>query len=147
MKTRSLFYALFFFGFLLSGCTKPEVDETLKDDSMRQEVYSKIMADHGMMTEFMNDMHSNDHAMKMMCSDPKMMMGMMEYENMQNMMHSNDSILNTMMSNMMQIAEGDSVICRHMMGDMMKRPGMHKMMMDVMGDHSGANEQPHGHMH
>ena len=65
---------------------------------MRTEHFDSIANNHNHMTEFMDNMHGNDHAMQMMQGNQKIMGNMMQGEGIQMMMK--DSMM--MKKNMMR---------------------------------------------
>ena len=74
---RSILFSLATIALLLMGCTQQaDVSTMLNNAETKDKVFSAIVDDHELMTEFMNKMMSNEHAMMMMKGDQKMM-GMM----------------------------------------------------------------------
>ena len=55
------------------------VDQVLKDENTRQEVFTKIAADHEMMTDFMEVMMKDNHAKMMMSKCGCLFLGAMMY--------------------------------------------------------------------
>lgn len=94
----------------LNGCKQESDPQVLLENSnTRTELFSAIIQNHEYMMEFMETMHSNEHAMQMMKGDKKMMSSMMHGEGMQMMM--TDSI---MMKNIMQVMMKDGKILANM---------------------------------
>jgi hypothetical protein len=96
----------------LSSCNqKTDPNAMLENTDSRMELFDAIANNHNYMTEFMDNMQDNDHAMQMMHGNQKMMGNMMQGGGMQMMVK--DSM---MMKNMMQSMMKDG----KMMGNMMK---------------------------
>ena len=94
----------------LNGCKQESDPQVLLENSnTRTELFSAIIQNHEYMMEFMETMHSNEHALQMMKGDKKMMSSMMHGEGMQMMM--TDSI---MMKNIMQVMMKDGKILAKM---------------------------------
>ena len=123
---------------LWMGCgQQADVNSILKNAASKDKVFSTILDDHELMTEFMTKMMSNEHAMMMMKGNGDMMSGMMGDGNMMKMMKGKPD----MMSGMMK----DRKMMGHMM-QMMQQEGMMseecvqscmKMMSDKGMDMSG----------
>jgi|TARA_R110000823_G_scaffold75775_2_gene173270 hypothetical protein len=96
----------------LTSC-KQETDPLalMENPETRTEVFNAISKNHDYMTEFMESMHDNQHAMKMMQGNKKMMSSMMQGEGMQ-MMMKDSTMMHSMMNGMMNDGK--------MMGTMMK---------------------------
>lgn len=88
------------------------VDQILKDENTRQEVFTQIAADHEMMTDFMEVMMKDNHAKMMIKGDQGMKEMMMDKKGMMQMMKDKPDMMHNMMSDM--IKDGK------MMGHMMK---------------------------
>tara|TARA_R110002049_G_scaffold191337_1_gene360269 strand:+ start:30529 stop:31038 length:510 start_codon:yes stop_codon:yes gene_type:complete len=96
----------------LSSCNqKTNPSAMLENSETRTELFDAIARDQNYMTEFMDNMQDNDHAMQMMKGNQKMAGNMMQGGGMQMMMQDS-----TMMKNMMQSMMKDG----KMMGNMMK---------------------------
>ena len=100
---------------------QPDVNAILENSETKDKVFSTIMEDHELMTEFMGKMMSNEHAMMMMKGNKEMMDRMMG-ERMMKMMKDNPEMMHGMMGEMMK--DGD------MMGQMMKKMKQEGMMSD-----------------
>lgn len=96
----------------LSSC-KQETDPLalMENPETRTEVFNTITKNHDYMTEFMESMHGNEHAMQMMQGNKKMMGSMMQGDGMQ-MMMKDSTMMHSMMNGMMNDGK--------MMGTMMK---------------------------
>lgn len=128
----------------------------LNNNETRKEVFNIILNDHGYMTEFMQAMHGNQHAMMMMNGENKHMMrngehmdmnsdssmmgnkeqmGMSSQNNMMdrsyfmNMMNKNPGMMQMMIGNMMDVVASDSTMSRNMVNIMYNHPQMMNMMM------------------
>ena len=91
------------------------VDQVLKDENTRQEVLTKIAADHEMMTDFMEVMMKDNHAKMMMKGHQGMKEMMIGEGDMMQMMKDKPDMVHNMMSDMMK----DGKMMGHMM-QMMK---------------------------
>ena len=98
---------------LMISCNNAvNIDQILKDDNTRNEVFDKIAADHEMMTGFMEVMMKDNHAKMMMKGNQGMKDMMMGDGNMMSMMKDNPEMMKSMMGEMMKDGK--------MMGNMMK---------------------------
>lgn len=105
---------------LMTSCDNTaNVDQILKDNSIRQEVFNKITADHEMMTDFMEVMMQNNHAKMMMKGNQGMKEMMMDDSDKMNMMKDKPEMMQNMMGEMMK----DGKMMGTMM-NMMKDKGM-----------------------
>jgi len=125
----------------LNSCKQETNTQALMENpETRTEVFNAISKNHDYMTEFMESMHDNQHAMQMMQGNKKMMSSMMQGEGMQmmmkdsTMMHSmmNDGkMMGTMMKMMHEkgmMSEDCMESCSKMMGEKgMDMQGMNKM--------------------
>lgn len=103
----------------LSSCNqKVDPNAMLENSETRTELFNAIANNHGYMTEFMDNMQGNDHAMQMMQGNHEMMGNMILGSGMQMMMK--DSM---MMKNMMQSMMKDGKMMGNMM-QMMNEKGM-----------------------
>ena len=111
MKT--LLIVLSAIGLLSLNSCKQETDPLalMENPETRTEVFNAITKNHDYMTEFMESMHGNQHAMQMMQGNKKMMGSMMQGEGMQ-MMMTDSTMMHSMMNGMMNDGK--------MMGTMMK---------------------------
>lgn len=90
-------------GLLLTNCSKQiSSDEMLKDESTRNEIFVKIASDHGMMTDFMEVMMKDNHAMMMIKDHEGMKNMMMNEGNMMDMMKNHPKMMHDMMDGMMK---------------------------------------------
>ena len=76
MKKLFLFLLTASILFLLSCNRSPNVEKMLENKATKDEVFSTIISDHDMMTEFMDQMMSDEHA-RMMMRGHRGMFGMM----------------------------------------------------------------------
>ncbi len=103
------------------GCgQQADVNTMLKNADSKDKIFSAIVSDHELMTEFMGKMMSNEHAMMMMKGDHDMMGKMMDDGNMMKMMKDKPEMMHGMMSDMMKDGK--------MMGHMMQMMGEEGMM-------------------
>lgn len=112
MKTLVIFLSIV--GLIsLSSCNQQADDPqaVLENPETRTEVFNAITENHDYMTEFMESMHGNQHAIQMMQGNKKMMGTMMQGEGMQ-MMMKDSTMMHSMMNGMMNDGK--------MMGTMMK---------------------------
>lgn len=139
------------------GCgQQADVNSVLKNAESKDKVFSAILEDHELMTEFMTKMMSNEHAMMMMKGNHDMMGKMMDGGNMMQMMNDSPDMMHNMMSGMMK----DGQMMGHMM-QMMNQEGMMsnecmqsctkmmadkgmKMDMGMMGDKGSSTEKEGG---
>ena len=76
----------------LSSCEqKTDTNIMLENSETRTELFDAIASNHNYMTEFMDNMQGNDHAMQMMKGNQNIMGNMMKGQGMQMMM--NDSLM------------------------------------------------------
>ena len=140
--------AIFLLG--MSCSQQADVNTMLKDAETKDKVFSAIVDDHELMTEFMNKMMSNEHAMMMMKGDQKMMGMMMGEGDMMKMMKDNPEMMNNMMGemmkdgkmmgNMMQMMQQEGMMsaeCAQSCMKMMKDKGM-SMDMGMTGSEEGG---------
>lgn len=141
------------------GCGQQADDNSiLKNAESKDKIFTAILEDHELMTEFMTKMMSNEHAMMMMKGNHDMMGKMMGDGNMMQMMKDKPEMMHDMMSDMMK----DGKMMGHMM-QMMGAEGMMseecmqscmKMMADkgmdmsgMMSDKEAMKEGDHGSHH
>lgn len=97
----------------LASCnqgTNPKA--VLENEETRTEMFDAIANNHNYMTEFMDIMQGNEHAMQMVQGNHKMMGNMMKGDGMQMMMMKDSMMMMNMMQSMMKDGK--------MMGNMMK---------------------------
>ncbi|MFO8234949.1 MAG: hypothetical protein R6U04_06075 [Bacteroidales bacterium] len=100
---------------IFTACnTKTEVPNALDEPENRKEIYSTIMNDHQMMTEFMEMTNESEHAMMMMEGNQ--------------MMSGNHKAKEDMISVYMK----DSTACDQLTDSIMIHQGMMYMMLDKM---------------
>lgn len=105
---------------LMVSCNETvNIDQVLKDENTRQQVFNKIATDHEMMTNFMEVMMKDNHAMMMMKGNQDMKDRMMGESRMMEMMKDKPDVMHNMMGEMMK----DGKMMGHMM-KMMKDQGM-----------------------
>lgn len=159
MKT--LLIVLSAVGLLSLNSCKPETNTQalMENPETRTEVFNAISKNHDYMTEFMESMHDNQHAMQMMQGNKKMMSSMMQGEGMQmmmkdsTMMHSMmDGMMNDgkMMGTMMKMMHEKGMMsedcmesCKKMMGE----KGMDMQGMDKMDDMDSPTKGEHTEHH
>jgi len=143
------------------------VKELLEKPDTRKEIINTILNSHSYMTEFIQAMHGNEHAMMMMngngqMSGNNMMSGMsgnnmmnqgenqmgsmnngqypmMNQSQMMNMMHQNPQMMQMMMGNMMNAVSTDSTMSHNMVNMMYRNPQMMQMMMQMMHNNNMGN--------
>ena len=116
----------------LSSCEqKTDPNAMLENSQTRTELFDAIASNHSYMTQFMDNMQTNDHAMQMMQGNQKMMGTMMQGGGMWMMMK--DSM---MMKNMMD----DQPVMHAMMDRMMKSPETMNSMMQMMHENGMMSE-------
>ena len=135
---------------LWMGCgQQADVNSMLKNAASKDKVFSAILDDHELMTEFMTKMMSNEHAMMMMKGDKGMMGNMMSGGNMMNMMKDNPDMMSgmmkdgNMMGHMMQMMNQEGMMsqeCMQSCTKMMKDKGI-SMDMGMMGDIGTGTEK------
>ncbi len=134
----------------LNSCKQEaDVQAILQNSETRSEVIKAIAEDHNYMTEFMENMQDNNHAMQMMQGNKKMMGMMMQGDGMQmmkdsmmtkNMMHSmmKDG---KMMGNMMQMMQKEGMMSEDCMQSCMKMMGDKGMDMTKIMDNNKNNHE------
>ncbi|WP_417874092.1 hypothetical protein [Xanthomarina gelatinilytica] len=144
----------------LNSCKQETNTQALMENpETRTEVFNAISKNHDYMTEFMESMHDNQHAMQMMQGNKKMMSSMMQGEGMQmmmkdsTMMHSMmDGMMNDgkMMGTMMKMMHEKGMMsedcmesCKKMMGE----KGMDMQGMDKMDDMDSPTKGEHTEHH
>jgi len=114
---------LFLFLLLISSCNtnaqKQTAEAMLKDSVKQKEIFNAIYSDHTQMSQFMQGMMQNEHAIQMMAGNHQMMMDMMKKDT---------SMCKMMMGNMMDMMEKDSSMCKMMCKQMMNNGHMKGMM-------------------
>ena len=156
---RSILFSLATIALLLMGCTQQaDVSTMLNNGESKDKVYSAILDDHEMMTEFMGRMMSNEHAMMMMKGDQKMMGMMMGEGDMMKMMKDKPEMMNNMMGemmkdgkmmgNMMQMMQQEGMMSEECMQSCMKMMKDKGMSMDMGAtDTQGAGSEGGGDGH
>ena len=156
---RSILFSLATIALLLMGCTQQaDVSTMLNNAETKDKVFSAILDDHEMMTEFMNKMMSNEHAMMMMKGDQKMMGMMMGEGDMMKMMKDKQEMMNNMMGemmkdgkmmgNMMQMMQQEGMMSEECMQSCMKMMKDKGMSMDMGAtDTQGAGSEGGGDGH
>ena len=115
-----MFFSLFAVILFMTSCTQQaDVNTILENAETKDKVFSAILGDHELMTEFMNKMMSNEHAMMMMQGNEDMMGMMMKGGDMMQMMKDKPEMMHNMMNGMMH----DGNMMAHMM-QMMNQEGM-----------------------
>lgn len=116
----------------LNSCTQePDVKAMLENSETRSEIIKAISDDHNLMTEFMENMQGNNHAMQMMKGDKKMMGMMMKGGGMQMMMKDR-----AMMGTMMGMMHKEGMMSKDCMQSGMKMNGKENL-----------NEEDHSSQH
>lgn len=140
--------------FAISGFGQnSNIPELLKKKDSRTEIFNTIMNDHELMTDFINAMKGNQHAMMMMKGNNmmghdenvrnegnmghghQMMMGhaqMMDHDQMMQMLKDDPDFMNGMMGAMMDMCKHDSTYCYNFAETMTEYPGMMQMGMHRM---------------
>lgn len=144
----------------LNSCTQETNPQAvLENPETRTEVFNAISKNHDYMTEFMESMHDNQHAMQMMQGNKKMMSSMMQGEGMQmmmkdsTMMHSMmDGMMNDgkMMGTMMKMMHEKGMMsedCMESCSKMMGEKGMDMQGMDKMDDMDSPTKGEHTEHH
>ncbi len=144
----------------LNSCKQETNTQALMENpETRTEVFNAISKNHDYMTEFMESMHDNQHAMQMMQGNKKMMSSMMQGEGMQmmmkdsTMMHSMmDGMMNDgkMMGTMMKMMHEKGMMsedCMESCSKMMGEKGMDMQGMDKMDDMDSPTKGEHPEHH
>lgn len=144
----------------LNSCTQETNPQAvLENPETRTEVFNDIAQNDDYMTEFMESMHDNQHAMQMMQGNKKMMSSMMQGEGMQmmmkdsTMMHSMmDGMMNDgkMMGTMMKMMHEKGMMsedCMESCSKMMGEKGMDMQGMDKMDDMDSPTKGEHTEHH
>jgi|TARA_R110002012_G_scaffold321647_1_gene550399 hypothetical protein len=146
----------------LSGCNqKTNPNAMLENSKTRTELFEAIASNHSYMTEFMDNMQGNDHAMQMMQGNQKMMGTMIQGQGIQMMMKDSMMMKNMMQSmmqdgkmigNMMQMMHEKGMMSEDCMESCKKMMGDKGMDMKGMGMMDGSNkmepsEQDHSEHH
>lgn len=133
MKTIVIFLSMMTL-FVLNGFgQKTNVTGLLENKETRTEIFNTIMNDHELMTDFMNAMHNNEHAMMMMKGNNQMM-GEGAYMSTDGGM---DHQHQAMRHDDAEMGNEDEMIHQHQMMDHTRMMNMLKddpeMMQDMMG--------------
>lgn len=144
----------------LNSCKQETNTQALMENpETHTEVFNAISKNHDYMTEFMESMHDNQHAMQMMQGNKKMMSSMMQGEGMQmmmkdsTMMHSMmDGMMNDgkMMGTMMKMMHEKGMMsedCMESCSKMMGEKGMDMQGMDKMDDMDSPTKGEHTEHH
>ena len=136
------------------GCgQQADVNTMLKNADSKDKLFSAIVSDHELMTEFMDKMMSNEHAMMMVKGNEKMMGMVMSGGNMINMMKDKPEMMHSMMTDilkdgkmmghMMQMMGEEGMMSEECMQSCMKMMADKGMTMDMgmMGDKGGNLEK------
>lgn len=136
-----------------------DIKKLLEKPDTRREIINSILNNHEYMSEFIQAMHGNQHAMIMMNGNNQMMgnqgqmgmngngqmmgnqgqMGMagnnqmMSQSSMMNMMHNNPGMMQMMMNNMMNTVATDTSMTNYMIRMMANNPQMLQMMIQHLG--------------
>lgn len=134
---------------LWMGCgQQADVNSMLKNAESKDKVFTAIVEDHELMTEFMNKMMTNEHAMMMMKGNKDMMGNMMGDGKMMKMMKDNPDMMGEMMKDgkmmgrMMQMMNQEGMMSEECMQSCTKMMADKGMPMD-MG--KGTEEGDHNH--
>jgi len=144
----------------LNSCKQETNTQALMENpETRTEVFNAISKNHDYMTEFMESMHDNQHAMQMMQGNKKMMSSMMQGEGMQMMMKDStmthsmmDGMMNDgkMMGTMMKMMHEKGMMsedCMESCSKMMGEKGMDMQGMDKMDDMDSPTKGEHTEHH
>ncbi len=115
-----LFLAIFTF----SGCKTNDPNKLLKNSDTRSQIISTLLKNAEYNNELMDSM------MKQMNS-AEMMHKMMGGDKMMQMMKGDTSIRNSMMGQMMEMADQDSMMCKKMMNMIMNQPNISRQLMNT----------------
>jgi hypothetical protein len=137
MKNGILLALAFMATFQLTSCAQqPTVSEMLENKETREEIYTAILNDDAMMTEFMDHMQADDRVMNRMRGHGHMMGRMMEDEDaFATMMDRDEQFRNHMMTMMMN----HQPWMTQMMNQMHQRGFMSQECLDAMRERM---EQP-----
>jgi len=149
MKTLISLITIFTLLTVKSYSQNSNVNALLEKQATRQEVINTILNNHEYMTEFIQAMHGNQHAMMMngnsqMNGNNQGQMGMnnqnqmMGRSYMMNMMKNNPDMMQMMMGNMMDVVSGDSTTCHNFVNLMYSHPQMRQMMMQHLNNSNVA---------
>lgn len=137
MKTFTIIFSLFLVTSTSAFSQSNNIKELFNKPETKTEVFNTILNDHALMTDFMQQMKTSEHAMMMMNDNIQSMKseGTMEMKNMpamhhhENMMNENPEMMGVMMSNMIKKCEMDSTMREKMVNMMSQNPEMMKAMM------------------
>lgn len=134
----------------LNSCKQETNTQALMENpETRTEVFNAISKNHDYMTEFMESMHDNQHAMQMMQGNKKMMSSMMQGEGMQ-MMMKDSTMMHSMMDGMMKMMHEKGMMsedCMESCSKMMGEKGMDMQGMDKMDDMDSPTKGEHTEHH
>ncbi len=121
MKLKLFFLFLTFASLgLFTACNSSvDADQVLQNESLRQQIFQKVAADHNLLMDFMKVAMSDEHAKSMMMEQGGMQGGMMNAQKVMQMMQQKPEMMHGMMSEMMK----DGKMMGHMM-QMMQQEGM-----------------------
>lgn len=144
-----------------------DVKEKLNNPESRKEIFNTILNDHEYMTEFIQAMHGNQHAMMMMygdnnytigksgnmvMNDSNQMMGNQEQMGMNgqnhmmdrsyfiNMMNNYPGMMQMMMGNMIDVVAEDSKTCHNFVDLMYSHHQMRQMIMQQINRNDVAEK-------
>lgn len=136
MKTFTILFSLFLVTSTSAFSQSNNIKELLNKPETRTEVFNTILNDHSLMTDFMQQMKTSEHAMmmngnikSMKSEGPMEMKTIPAMQDHENMMNENPEMMGVMMSNMMKKCESDSTMREKMMNMMTQNPEMMKAMM------------------
>ena len=163
MKTLMVMISMFTLLTMNSFGQTKAINKLLENKDSRQELFNAIQNDHGLMSEFMQNMHGNQHAMMMwnntqmdkdnangqmhgqhMMHQNESMNGsghpyMMNRNQMMDLMHNNPQMMQMMMNNMVNVSATDTVMSQHLVNQMMQHPQMMNMMNNQEHMGNGGN--------
>ncbi|MFB6341876.1 hypothetical protein ACE1ET_09140 [Saccharicrinis sp. FJH62] len=151
MKTLMIIISMFALMTMnIFGQTKT-INNLLEIKESRQEVFNAIQNDHQLMSEFMQNMHGNQHALMMWnnaqmngnnSNDQAQGQYMMNRTQMLSLMHNNPQMMQALMNNMVNVSATDTVMSQHLVNQMMQHP----QMMYMMNHHGNMGSYGHGMM-
>ncbi|UGU14686.1 hypothetical protein LS482_13370 [Sinomicrobium kalidii] len=151
MKAATVFIAMMSMAVLL-GCVREKeksTGELLKDQATQNEIMETISNDHEMMTNMMEHIVRNDHALRMIISNTTVIRQMIQGDQMMSMMMESPDPdrMHTMMQRMLNMAASDTAACRMMGNTMIENDHMKNMMHGLMNKKSMAEKRKTMQMH
>jgi hypothetical protein len=110
--------------FLTACARKPDLEELLKNNSMRHDIMTAICNDHNMALEMVNDLTSSSASIEMMKGNCDLMKTVMTSD----IMKKDTAMQNLMISKLVSLINDDSVLCDKTCGQITQNPKIEKIL-------------------